>query len=79
MPDVDDATATAAGAALTGSVGIVVPRDFVYPQPFTFKSGQVLSGFTLRYETYGKLNATRDNAILICHALSGDHHCAGRH
>lgn len=62
-----------------GEVGIVVPQDFVYNQPFTFKSGQTLPGFTLRYETYGTLNATRDNAILICHALSGDHHCAGLH
>ena len=55
------------------------PRDFVSRRPFTFKSGQTLPGFTLRYETYGQLNATRDNAILICHALSGDHHCAGWH
>ncbi len=60
-------------------VGIVAPKDFVFAQPFTFKSGQVIPGFTLRYETYGALNATRDNAILICHALSGDHHCAGWH
>lgn len=62
-----------------GDVGLVTPRDFTYAQPFTFKSGQVIPGFTLRYETYGSLNATRDNAILICHALSGDHHCAGWH
>ena len=62
-----------------GSVGLVKPRDFTYDQPFTFKSGQVLPGFTLRYETYGELNENGDNAILICHALSGNHHCAGRH
>jgi homoserine O-acetyltransferase len=62
-----------------GDVGLVVAHDFVYAQPFTFQSGQVLPGFTLRYETYGQLNATRDNAVLICHALSGDHHCAGWH
>lgn len=62
-----------------GDVGIVTPRDFVHAQPFTFKSGQVIPGFTLRYETYGNLSATRDNVILICHALSGDHHCAGWH
>jgi homoserine O-acetyltransferase len=60
-------------------VGIVRPRDFTHPGPFTFKSGQTIQGFTLRYETYGALNATRDNAVLVCHALSGDHHCAGWH
>ena len=62
-----------------GDVGIVSPRDFVYSQSFAFKSGQTIPGFTLRYETYGSLNATRDNAVLVCHALSGDHHCAGWH
>jgi homoserine O-acetyltransferase/O-succinyltransferase len=60
-------------------VGIVQPRDFTSPGTFTFKSGQSIQGFTLRYETYGALNATRDNAVLVCHALSGDHHCAGWH
>jgi len=60
-------------------VGIVHARDFTHPGTFAFKSGQAVQGFTLRYETYGALNATRDNAVLICHALSGDHHCAGWH
>lgn len=72
-------TAGERGPAAPGSVGVVTPREFVSDLPFTFKSGQVLPGFTLRYETYGRLNETGDNAILICHALSGDHHCAGRH
>lgn len=62
----------------SGSVGVVTPCDFTYDQPFTFKSGQVLPGFTIRYETYGEFNAAGDNAVLICHALSGNHHCAGR-
>lgn len=76
----DDTTTTVAYNHLApGEVGLVAPHDFVYPKPFTFKSGQTLPGFTLRYETYGTLNATRDNAVLICHALSGDHHCAGLH
>jgi len=77
----DDHHAADAGplAAVDEGVGLVTPRDFVCTEPFTFKSGQVLPTFTLRYETYGQLNAARDNAILICHALSGDHHCAGRH
>src|SRR5687767_14297070 len=73
-----DTTATPRHLA-PGEVGLVTPRDFVYHQPFTFKSGQIIPSFTLRYETYGQLNATRDNVIVICHALSGDHHCAGWH
>jgi homoserine O-acetyltransferase len=62
-----------------GEVGLVEPRDFVSTEPFVFENGQSLPGFTLRYETYGRLNAARDNVVLICHALSGDHHCAGIH
>jgi homoserine O-acetyltransferase/O-succinyltransferase len=62
-----------------GEVGLVEPRDFVSLESFLFESGQALAGFTLRYETYGRLNAARDNVVLICHALSGDHHCAGIH
>jgi homoserine O-acetyltransferase/O-succinyltransferase len=80
----DDVQATRAPASsprhLAGDdVGIVRPRDFTYPGSFAFKSGQSVQGFTLRFETYGTLNATRDNAVLVCHALSGDHHCAGWH
>jgi homoserine O-acetyltransferase len=79
--DVQAPTAPASGPRhLAGDdVGIVSARDFIHRFPFTFKSGQTIPGFTLRYETYGALNATRDNAVLICHALSGDHHCAGWH
>ena len=60
-----------------GEVGVVEYQDFVSREPFHFESGGVISQLALRYETYGRLNAARDNAILICHALSGDHHCAG--
>ncbi len=60
-----------------GEVGLVQWQDFHWPEPFAFDSGDELPGFTLRYVTYGRLNADRSNAILICHALSGDHHCAG--
>lgn len=62
-----------------GEVGLVQPFDFDDPQPFTFESGATLAGIRIRYETYGRLNAASDNAILVCHALSGDHHCAGIH
>ena len=66
-------------AAEPGEVGIVRPQDYRSDEPFTFECGRTLPGFTLRYETYGRLNAAGDNAILVCHALSGDHHCAGIH
>jgi len=75
-PDDDIPNAT---PAEPGEVGLVEPRDYVSNEPFTCDDGQILSGFTVRYETYGRLNAARDNAILVCHALSSDHHCAGIH
>lgn len=62
-----------------GEVGLVEARDFTSNAPFTFENGQTIPQFTLRYETYGRLNAAKDNAIVILHALSGDHHCAGIH
>jgi homoserine O-acetyltransferase len=60
-----------------GEVGLVEHQDFVSREPFRFESGGTIPELTLRYETYGHLNAAKDNAILICHALSGNHHCAG--
>ena len=60
-----------------GEVGFVEYQDFVSDEPFHFESGGSIPQLTLRYETYGRLNAAKDNAILICHALTGNHHCAG--
>ena len=62
-----------------GEVGFVQPHDFVTDEPFVFDCGRTIPGFTLRYETYGRLNERGDNAIFVCHALSGDHHAAGIH
>ncbi len=56
-----------------------VPRDFVSAEPFPLELGGELAGLTLRYETYGTLLPDASNAILVPHALSGDHHVAGRH
>ena len=60
-----------------GEVGFVEYQDFVSSQAFQFFSGGSIPELRLRYETYGHLNEAKDNAIVICHALSGDHHCAG--
>ena len=63
----------------TDSVGIVSPKCIHFDEDLALRSGETLSGFDLMIETYGGLNQDRSNAILICHALSGDHHAAGFH
>lgn len=51
---------------------------FAYPPAeLILESGEKLGPITLAYETYGKLNAQKSNAILVLHALSGDAHAAG--
>ncbi len=75
----DEDITSAATLAEPGEVGLVEPRDFTSAAPFRCDDGRTLPGFTLRYETYGRLNPAADNAVLVCHALSGDHHCAGIH
>jgi homoserine O-acetyltransferase len=42
-------------------------------------AGVSLSPLTIAYQTYGELNAAKSNAILICHALTGDQHVANTH
>lgn len=61
------------------SVGLVQPQAFHCSEPLALSSGQTLEQYTLMYETYGELNADRSNGVLICHALSGNHHAAGYH
>ena len=46
-------------------------------KPLKLVSGKIISEYDLKYETYGKLNKEKSNAVLICHALSGNHHVAG--
>jgi homoserine O-acetyltransferase len=61
------------------SVGLVTPQVFRQDAPFALQCGETLAGFELVFETYGQLNAARSNALLVCHALSGNHHAAGYH
>ena len=60
-----------------GEVGIVRYQDFECKEALVLQSGASLPSFTIRYETYGRLNKEHSNAILVCHALTGDHHAAG--
>ena len=62
-----------------GSVGIVTPQKFHFAEPLTLECNRTLPSFDLMVETYGTLNDDKSNAILICHALSGNHHAAGFH
>jgi homoserine O-acetyltransferase/O-succinyltransferase len=59
------------------SVGAVTPRSEKFTEPITLQCGAVLDEYELVYETYGKLNAARTNAVLVCHALNASHHVAG--
>jgi homoserine O-acetyltransferase len=61
------------------SVGLVTPRREVFDTPVALLCGRSLARWELVFETYGELNAARSNAVLICHALSGNHHAAGYH
>ena len=61
------------------SVGLVKPQLHHFDEPLTLRSGKILPAYDLMVETYGELNADKSNAILICHALSGDHNAAGFH
>jgi homoserine O-acetyltransferase len=59
------------------SVGIVDPQKIHFREPLGLTCGRTLAEFDLMVETYGALNADKSNAVLICHALSGQHHAAG--
>jgi len=45
--------------------------DYVLDEPLSLECGRALTGVTLHYAVYGRLNAARDNAVLVCHALTG--------
>jgi len=59
------------------SIGVVVAQKAQFDRPLSLRSGAVLDRYELSYETYGRLNASRSNAVLVCHALNASHHVAG--
>ena len=61
------------------SVGIVKTEYLHIDEPIELDCGKSLKDVTIAYETYGELNKDKSNAILICHALTGDAHAAGWH
>ena len=61
------------------SVGLVTPQRHTFTEPLSLACGKQLPSYELVYESYGKLDASASNAVLICHALSGHHHAAGYH
>jgi len=61
------------------SVGVVETKYYNLSEELKLESGDRLKDVTIAYETYGTLNKQKSNAILVCHALSGDAHVAGWH
>jgi homoserine O-acetyltransferase/O-succinyltransferase len=62
-------------------VGIVRTQfvDLFVSDPLILESGEKFGPITVAYETYGQLTPAKDNAIFVCHALTGDAHVAGKH
>jgi len=60
------------------SVGVVDTKEYEFGE-LRLDNGETLSPVTVAYETYGKLNEDKSNAILVCPPLTGDAHAAGRH
>ncbi|MEI8169510.1 MAG: homoserine O-acetyltransferase [Rhodoferax sp.] len=54
-----------------------IPQSMHFAAALPLQSGEALRDYSLSFETYGRLNADKSNAVLICHALNASHHVAG--
>lgn len=61
------------------SAGAVETQCYRIPEEIVLEHGERLCGVNVAYETCGKINNEKSNAILVCHALSGDAHAGGWH
>ncbi len=62
--------------SVRSSKQLAYAEQTVFHEPLRLERGGELAEITVLYETYGKLNVRKDNAVLVCHALSGDSHVA---
>ncbi len=72
-------TSAAPSASVEHDRRFGVGRTVTLPGPLALDGGQALGPVTIAYETYGTLDAERGNAVLVCHALTGDQHVASVH
>jgi homoserine O-acetyltransferase len=56
---------------------VTTPQRLRFDAPLALSSGAEIDQYELVYETYGRLNTARSNAVLVCHALNASHHVAG--
>ncbi|HEX5768044.1 MAG TPA: homoserine O-acetyltransferase [Burkholderiales bacterium] len=61
----------------SGSIGAAKAQKAHFNEPLRLRGGCELPAYEIAYETYGRLNEARSNAVLVCHALNASHHVAG--
>jgi homoserine O-acetyltransferase/O-succinyltransferase len=71
MSEARPGTSTAPAASSMKVLDPTYEGDFVLAEPLSLECGRTLANPTLHYAVYGRLNAARDNAVLVCHALTG--------
>ncbi len=79
MASLEQTMISTAAVAMLAPIASTKSHVFRAPAPLKLDCGQSLHPYVIAYQTYGHLNAAKSNAILICHALTGDQHVANIH